>query len=274
MSQRSDSSKQARDDRSESARSTSSRSSTKSSRTTVSMAVAMAQAKADAAQARAAHAEREIQLKVEQARIQANLEALNEEKEKDAAIAEANTLVAGLQDMGFEVRSEIKSVPYQAVKDQRTAAFVADQASSRREDAFAAAEYDVVSPSSHSARSGMANAIPSASRVLMGNQAAASEAVTAHQVRQGSHASGAPPQPFLYSAPAPQLRGASPQRRFKKEPSIPFDPLFQRTQYGASHDRSMTTADFIRRHTRWLSLTLTQKCDPKCSQASHTSLEM
>ena len=69
------------------------------------MAVAMAKAKAEAAQARAAHSQKEIELKVQQARIQANLDALQDEKEKDAAIAEANILVAGLQDMGFEVRS-------------------------------------------------------------------------------------------------------------------------------------------------------------------------
>lgn len=42
----------------------------------------MAKAKAEAAQARAAHAKRQIELKVQQARIKATLEALNEEKEK------------------------------------------------------------------------------------------------------------------------------------------------------------------------------------------------
>lgn len=40
---------------------------------------------------------------MEQAHIQANLEALKNGKEKDAAIAEANSQVAGLHDMGFEV---------------------------------------------------------------------------------------------------------------------------------------------------------------------------
>lgn len=51
----------------------------------ISMAVAMAKAKAEAAQARSAHTQKEIELKVEQARVQANLDALNDEKEKNAA---------------------------------------------------------------------------------------------------------------------------------------------------------------------------------------------
>ncbi|KAL0162344.1 hypothetical protein M9458_041740, partial [Cirrhinus mrigala] len=72
----------------------------------IGMAVAIAKAKAEAAQARAAHTQKEIELKVQQARVQANLDALNDEKEKDAAIAEANALVAGLQEMGFLNRSK------------------------------------------------------------------------------------------------------------------------------------------------------------------------
>ena len=76
-----------------------------------------------------AHAQSEIELKVEQAHIQANLDALNDEKERDAAIAEANTLMAGLQNMGFEVRSETNSLVPQSIKDQRIADFVAEQAS-------------------------------------------------------------------------------------------------------------------------------------------------
>lgn len=54
-----------------------------------SIALFKAKAKAEAAQARAAYAKREIELKVEQARLQATLETLQEEKEKDAALAEA-----------------------------------------------------------------------------------------------------------------------------------------------------------------------------------------
>lgn len=50
-------------------------------------------------------------------------------KKKDAAIVEANTLVAGLQDMGFEVCSEVNRLVPQAIKDKCTAAFISSQAS-------------------------------------------------------------------------------------------------------------------------------------------------
>lgn len=60
----------------------STRSSGTSSSSKISMAVTMAKAKAEAAQARVAHSQEEIELKVERVRIQANLDALNAEKEK------------------------------------------------------------------------------------------------------------------------------------------------------------------------------------------------
>lgn len=100
-----------------------------SSSSKAGLAVIMAKAKAEAAQARAAHSKREIELKVEQARIQATLEALNDEKEKDAAIAEANTLEAGLSDMDIEVRSKVSSPVPKDSQYQRTAAYVSEQAS-------------------------------------------------------------------------------------------------------------------------------------------------
>lgn len=87
------------------------------------MAVGMAKAKAEAAQARAAHSQKEIELKVEQARIQPSLDALNAEKGKDTAKAEANTLLDSLQDMGFEVRSKANSLVPQSIKDQQIASF-------------------------------------------------------------------------------------------------------------------------------------------------------
>ncbi|KAA0705190.1 hypothetical protein E1301_Tti017777 [Triplophysa tibetana] len=88
-----------------------------------------AMAKAEAAQARAAHAQKEIKLKIEQARVQATLDAFNLEKEKDAAIAEANALSPGLQDMECEVCSKASDQVPQSVKDQRVAAYVSVQAS-------------------------------------------------------------------------------------------------------------------------------------------------
>lgn len=86
------------------------------------MAVGMAKAKAEAAQVRAAHSQKEIELKVE-ARIQPSLDALNAEKGKDAAKAEANILLDSLQDMGFEVRSKANSLVPQSIKDQQIASF-------------------------------------------------------------------------------------------------------------------------------------------------------
>lgn len=111
MSQRSNSKKVNEDNQCEAVRSRSSHSSGSLSSTKISMAIAKAKAKAEEAHTRAAHSQKEIELKVEQARIQANLDALNDEKEKDAAMAEANTLVAGLQDMGFEVLTAWVSNP-------------------------------------------------------------------------------------------------------------------------------------------------------------------
>lgn len=74
------------------------------------MAVGMAKAKAEAAQAGAAHLQKEIELNMEQARIQPSLDALNAEKGKDDAKAEANILLDSLQDIGFEVRSMANSL--------------------------------------------------------------------------------------------------------------------------------------------------------------------
>lgn len=82
MSRRSISNKENEDNRSECMHSRSSRSSGTSSSSKIKMAVTMAKAKAEAAQARVAHSQEEIELKVERVRIQANLDALNAEKEK------------------------------------------------------------------------------------------------------------------------------------------------------------------------------------------------
>ncbi|RXN36772.1 hypothetical protein ROHU_002657 [Labeo rohita] len=74
MAQRSNSKKGDEDIQSETARSRSSRSSGTTSSSKIGMAVAIAKAKAEAAQARAAHTQKEIELKVQQAHVQANLE--------------------------------------------------------------------------------------------------------------------------------------------------------------------------------------------------------
>ncbi|XP_054652021.1 uncharacterized protein LOC129192244 [Dunckerocampus dactyliophorus] len=119
----------------EDGQSTSSHASRSSSGSTkANLAVAIAKAKAEAAQARVAHSKKEIELKVEQARIQATLDALKEEKEMDAALAEANTLQAGLMDVAsdfekLEICSEANSQVLSNRQYQRTAAYVSEQSS-------------------------------------------------------------------------------------------------------------------------------------------------
>lgn len=175
------------------------------------MAVAMAKAKAEAAQARAAHAQREIQLKVEQARIQANLDALNDEKEKDAAIAEANALMAGLQDMGFEARSEANSLASQSIKDQRIVAFVSEQASLCSKVLSDKRESNNASPTFHPPYPQPTSVMSSTPHLFNTSQTqtTASDIVMPHHAPQDPQPSGTPPQqsfnqPF-YSSPAPQL---------------------------------------------------------------------
>lgn len=87
-----------------------------------------AKAKAEAAQARATYTKKEIEIKVEQARLQATLDALRAEQEKEAAIAEANSLESGLLELGFETRSVTSGSSLSEDKVTRTAQYVLQQA--------------------------------------------------------------------------------------------------------------------------------------------------
>ncbi|XP_057684651.1 uncharacterized protein LOC130910980 [Corythoichthys intestinalis] len=87
-----------------------------------------AKARAEAAQARASYAQKEIEIKVEQARLQATLDALRAEQEKEAALAEANALEAGLHELGLETRSETYEISLPDNQQQRTAQYVLEQA--------------------------------------------------------------------------------------------------------------------------------------------------
>ncbi|XP_038155640.1 uncharacterized protein LOC119792876 [Cyprinodon tularosa] len=87
-----------------------------------------AKAKAEAAQARATYAKKEIEIKVEQVRLQATLDALRAEQEQEAAAAEANSLDAGLLQLGFETRSVTYGSCLTEKKATRTAQYVLDQA--------------------------------------------------------------------------------------------------------------------------------------------------
>lgn len=93
------------------------------------LAIAIAKAKAEAAQVRVAYSQGEIELKVQQARIQATLEALKDEKERDATIAAANTLEAGLLVLDVAESSRASNLIPQSSQYQCTAAYVADQTS-------------------------------------------------------------------------------------------------------------------------------------------------
>ncbi|XP_034075900.1 uncharacterized protein LOC117548634 [Gymnodraco acuticeps] len=91
------------------------------------LAVARARAKAEAAEARASYTQREIALKVEQARIQATLEALQVEKERDAAKAELETLEAGLVESDLRSAAK-KPIPLSPLKRlQHTEEYVKEQ---------------------------------------------------------------------------------------------------------------------------------------------------
>ncbi|KAL4008325.1 hypothetical protein ACER0C_002177 [Sarotherodon galilaeus] len=238
MSQRSNADKGNGDNQSECVRSRSSRSSGTSSGSKISIAIAMAKAKAEAAQARAAHSKREIELKVEQARIQASLDALIDEKEKDAAVAEVNSLVAGLQDMGLEVRSEANSLVSQSIKDQRVAAFVSEQASLCNKGL--SATRDNLPPSRPVTQPHNAGQ----------TQAATSAAIMPHHALQAPRKSQAPsPQSFkspVYPPPTPQFSGTLPQQNPSQDFTSPAHQPVHGTLYRGDHDHSTTTGGLIK----------------------------
>lgn len=90
---------------------------------------AKARAKAEAAQARASYAKREIGIKVEKARLKATLDALQEEKEKDAVLAEAEILEAALQEVDLGLAGRV-SPPIPCQKSfQHTLDYVIEHAS-------------------------------------------------------------------------------------------------------------------------------------------------
>lgn len=212
----------------------------------------MAKAKAEAAQARAAHTQKEIELKVEQAHVLANLDALNDEKEKDAAIAEANALMAGLQYMGFEVCSKASSQVPQSVKDQRVAAYVLVQASLCSRGLSVRRGSDYALPTLHPLHSQSNDAIFSTPHPLSTsqNQAAASADIMPHQVHQAPETCGVPLQQSynqaLNSFPVLQHVGSGSQQNVKADRSFPVRTHAHKTPYVASYDLSTSTGDLIK----------------------------
>ncbi|XP_067282638.1 uncharacterized protein [Pseudorasbora parva] len=110
------------DDKSQSA---SSRRSVTSSMSTVSMAAAKARAKAEAAQARASFAKKEMEIKIEKARLEATLDAMEREREAEAAMAEAAVMEAAVADLEVKRSHHSASIhlPQQSPR-QRTEEYV------------------------------------------------------------------------------------------------------------------------------------------------------
>ena len=168
------------------------------------------------------------------------------------ALAEANTLAAGLQDMGFEVRSEANSAVPQADKDQRVAAYVAEQASLHSKGLSVKGEGDSALLMLHPPCPQPTNAIPSTPHPPIADQTqvAASADITPHQAPQASQTGQTPAQQsfrqHLNSFPAPQFSGNYPQQNLKQNNSSPAHTPVQRTPHGARQDPSTSTGDLIR----------------------------
>ncbi|CAJ1050929.1 uncharacterized protein LOC113070757 [Xyrichtys novacula] len=109
-------------------KSTKSYGSKKPSVSSSNMMVVQARAKAEVAKARAAFADKEKELKIETARIQAILEAMQEEKEMNAAITEAEILEAGMLEKECESQENAPLLVPLDQQLQRTADYVHDQA--------------------------------------------------------------------------------------------------------------------------------------------------
>ncbi|XP_038159402.1 uncharacterized protein LOC119795453 [Cyprinodon tularosa] len=102
-------------------------SSKRSSASSVSAAAARARAKAEAARARVLFAQREISIKVDKARLEASLEALNLEKEAAAAIAQAEVLEAAAE-VEAEDQNSWKSLPDMVQKShERVSDYIKNQ---------------------------------------------------------------------------------------------------------------------------------------------------
>ena len=99
-----------------------------SSRSSVGVAAARARAKAEAARARVEFAEREIAIKVDKARLDANLEALHLEKEAAAAIAKAEILEAAAEHKGKDFHSGKSYLASGQGTQERVSDHVKDQA--------------------------------------------------------------------------------------------------------------------------------------------------
>lgn len=103
-------------------RSTTSRTS-RSSATSVVLAAATARAKTEASQDRPAFANKEIEVKLEKARLEATLHALEKEGEAQAAAAEAAVMEAATASLETSVEHPIHLSQMQS-SDERTAEYV------------------------------------------------------------------------------------------------------------------------------------------------------
>ena len=97
----------------------------RSTRSSISIAAAEARAKAEAARTKADYTKRQIEMKVERARLDAMLTALQEEGEAESALAAAKALEAAAEGEGVDEQHSIRSpIASSAKPEQRTADFV------------------------------------------------------------------------------------------------------------------------------------------------------
>lgn len=100
---------------------------TKGSRASaISMAAAQARADAEAAKARAAYSRKEKELKIEKARLEAELDALNQERDVDAAIAKALVMeAAAAEGSSRGSLADFESLPKEQNAREKVSEYVA-----------------------------------------------------------------------------------------------------------------------------------------------------
>lgn len=121
--------------------STSARRSTRSQLSMVNVAAATARAEAEAAKARASFIRKEMNIKIEKARLEAELDALKQEAEAEAAIAKAIVMEnAAVELSSHGSQRDIESLPSQSPQD-KVSEYV--ERHSRRDDSHPDEQFDI-----------------------------------------------------------------------------------------------------------------------------------
>lgn len=121
--------------------SASARRSTRSQLSMVNVAAATARAEAEAAKARASFIRKEMNIKIEKARLEAELDALKQEAEAEAAIAKAIVMEnAAVELSSHGSQRDIESLPSQSPQD-KVSEYV--ERHSRRDDSHPDEQFDI-----------------------------------------------------------------------------------------------------------------------------------